>query len=261
MPAQSVQENIVNICSDTDVVLIWLRPLRDWISRVSRFDPVKNHTVIWFGHGCYPLPMLILCGDYHVWSSLYPCLQVLPLVHIQSILLRAKVVAIAAQIISKLDQTLPPNCPMSLPWPFRFSFLLKIQVTKGGKRALKCAPWCWCISLFNALEFEVKLWTRHSLMSSSFQKFVSWGRWRGAEAAPESTFSILQLQKCPSSNSSPLFSCSLTFGQMCLHQVGHNLQGFPHKSVRPIYWAPLLFLCRRDRFAAFGEFSVILIGL
>lgn len=77
---------------------------------------------------------------------------------------------------------------------------------------------------------------------------------------PESTFSILQFQNCPSSNSSALFSCSLTFGQMCLHQVDHNLQGFPHKSVKPVYRAPQLLLCQRDQFASFGEFSIILVS-
>lgn len=93
-----------------------------------------------------------------------------------------------------------------------------------------------------------------------FHKFVSWGRWRGTEAAPESAFLILQLQNCPPSSSSPLFSCSLTFGQMCPHQVDHNLQGFPHKSVKPVYWASLLFRSQRDPFASLGEFSIILIS-
>lgn len=87
-----------------------------------------------------------------------------------------------------------------------------------------------------------------------------WGRWRGTEATPESTFSILHLQNCPPSNSPPLFSCSLTFGQMCLHQVDHHLRGFPVKSVGPVYWAPLLFLCQRDPFASLGEFAIILIS-
>lgn len=93
-----------------------------------------------------------------------------------------------------------------------------------------------------------------------FHKFVSWGCWRGTEAAPESTFLILQLQNCPPSSSSPLFSCSLTFGQMCPHQVDHNPQGFPHKSVKPVYWASLLFRSQRDPFASLGEFSIILIS-
>lgn len=93
-----------------------------------------------------------------------------------------------------------------------------------------------------------------------FHKCLSWGCWCGTEAAPESKFSILQLQNCPPSNSSPLFSCILTFGQMWLHQVDHDLQGFPHKSVKPVYWAPLLFLCQRDQFASLGEFSIVLVS-
>lgn len=103
---------LTSVSSDTDVVLVWLRSLRDWISRVSRFEPVQNRSYIVRTVLLSP-PMLILCGDYRVWSSLCPSLQVLPLVHIQSISLRAKVVAVATQRISKLRPSLTKP---SYPW-------------------------------------------------------------------------------------------------------------------------------------------------
>lgn len=42
-------------------------------------------------------------------------------------------------------------------------------------------------------------------------------------------------KNCPPSHSSPAFSCSLTFGRMCPHQVDPDLQWFPHKSDEPVY--------------------------
>lgn len=221
--------------------------LRDWISRVSRVEPVQNHTVTLLGQSCCQPPVLILC----VWSSLYPCLEVLPLVHIQSISLCAKVTAICYtnnfQVKAKFDQTLLPKCPIFLMWPFRLPLLLKIPITKICK-------------MFTLVLGHI-LVQRFGIWSFLFPQNL----WVGAtdvdqRLAPGSTFSILQFQNCPPSNSSALFSCSSTFGRMCLHQVDHNLQGFPHKSVKPVYWAPQLFLCQRDQFASFGEFSIILIS-
>lgn len=121
-------------------------------------------------------------------------------------------------------------------------------------RSLNCAPWC----SLHVLVQHFGIWS----FTFSTNLWVG-APWRGSEAPPpalKSTFSILQFQNCPPSNSSALCSCSVTFGQMCLHQVDHNLQGFPHKPVKPVYWAPQLFLRQRDQFASFGEFSIVLIS-
>lgn len=140
------------------------------------------------------------------------------------------------------------SCVYDVPFPF-FHSHSKSNLLRGGKRALKYEPW----SFFHALKFDL-----HSLMYSFPRNW--WGGATDMEQrlTPKAHFQFLQLQNCLPPNSSPLFSCSLTFGQMCLHQMDLNLQGFPHKSLKPVYWALLSFLCQRDRFASLGEFSYII---
>lgn len=50
---EGVRESI-NICiSETDGVLVWLRPWNDFICMISEVQPVENHTVTLLEQGCY----------------------------------------------------------------------------------------------------------------------------------------------------------------------------------------------------------------